>query len=140
MELKNQLASMDPLSRSEFIKNQATSIEADQYYTRPLSPEEVTQAKEEYAEAGLLISDKTEVFDEIKAQHKKEMKDLKAIQTERLKMYKNKVESKKGTLYHFADQDNSTMTIVDIEGNIVLERRLRPDEKQTSILGISKAM
>jgi hypothetical protein len=140
MELKDQLASMTPLERAEFIKNNATSVEDNQHYTRPLTPEEVTQAKEEYAETGLLIADKTEVFDEIKAAHKKEMKDLLAIQKEKQKMYKNKVESKKGILYHFADQKASTMTIVDIEGNIILERRLRPDEKQTSMLGMSAAM
>jgi hypothetical protein len=76
MEFKQQLDAMEPVARAEYIKNQATHVEADQFYTRPLTPEEVTTAKEEFAEAGLTISDKTEVFDEIKAAHKKEMKNL----------------------------------------------------------------
>lgn len=139
MSIVEQIKGMSPTERVKFLKEQATSIEPEGKYSRPLSPEEITFSKEKLAETSVVIADKIEVFAEIKAEHKAELKPLHVNYKTFQKQVKTRQEEMTGELYNFADQDDGTMIVMDKDGNVILERKLRPDEKQMSMVPFNNA-
>lgn len=136
MEISEQIKTMSAKEKEDFLRTNATHIEPSQTYTRPLTPEEITTAKEKHAELSLVSHDKSEAFKIIKDDHNITMKELKVEIKEKLFMFKNRQEQLVGELYHFADQYAKIVTILDKEGNTILERKLRPEERQGSVMDI----
>lgn len=138
MTILEQIANMSPLEKENFLREQATQIMGEATYNRPLTPEEMVVAKEEFTETSIVLTTKTEEFSEVKAEFKAEEKILKAELSHKLFMVRNGHEKMKGELFHFADQDLGTMTVLDKYGNVIEERKLRPNERQTSIMSAMK--
>lgn len=63
--------------------------------------------------------------------HTKEINNL-------LRLLKNKYEYENQEVFYFDDQENGLMLTYNIDGELVSSRKLRPDERQTSIINMNQ--
>lgn len=137
--MKNQRfpASMPSHEIKDNLQAMAYSIEETSYYV-PLSQEDLDVRREK-------LTDNFIRFSELDSEMRATAKDFKAKQKplqeenqELMQCIKMKSEKKDGVLYHVDDQDEGVMNSYDELGTLISSRRLRPDEKQSSIFQISK--
>lgn len=136
MTIQDQIKGMSNSERENYLQTNATHIEAESTYFRPLTPDEISAAKEKFTETSLNLHSKEEAFKRVKDAHTAEVKDIKKVLLENLSKVKTQKEEMVGELYHFADQEEKTMTIMDKHGNVILERKLRPEERQVKTFDI----
>lgn len=118
-------------------------IEADrtlegQHYQRELTEEEILDRREKFTQNSINLGNLDDELDLIKEGFKLKMKPLKEENTVLLQQLKTKQESKRDNLYEIFDHANSMAVTYNTSGEWVSERRLRPDEKQTSLYAINK--
>jgi len=136
MTIQEQIAGMSDLEKENYLRTNASHVEAESIYYRPLTPEEISTAKEQFTETSMELHSKEEAFKLKKDEHNAEVKFIKKDLLENLQKVKTQKEQMSGELYHFADQDERTMTILDKHGNLILERKLRPEERQVKTFDI----
>lgn len=127
-----------PLDRLTALKEDATSIE-NTTYMRPLSEEEIAIRREDMTNNMINLSRINDEKKEIAKSFKERIAPLASANQKLMSEIKTRQETVSGTLYHIADHEKSMMKSYDGEGNLIHQRRLRPDEKQTSIYDINRA-
>lgn len=131
----------DSLSKSERIQNleaMAYAIEEGKYFKK-LSAEEIEQKREIFTENVIQISDLNDKKKELINEIKNEIKPLSVENKSLMESIRTKQEEVEGKIYLVDDQENGMMHSYDEMGELINSRRLRPNEKQTSIFSISKA-
>lgn len=139
MELEILYPEMDKKERANMLHANADKVENGIYY-RPLTEDELTVKRNQLVsvlenedrladEKKELVRDLTERIKQLKAERKLIMQAVKSRQEERA-----------GDLYHFADHNAGIMKVYDEEGVCILDRRLRPDERQATIHSTLRAV
>lgn len=122
----------------EMLDSMASKVEETTYYV-PLTQDDLDQRREKLTDNFIKLSDleaeKKEFIDEIKAKAKPYNEENTGLMQE-VRMKSKKVD---GLLYHIDDQDAGMMHTYTEDGQLHASRRLRPDEKQSTIFSISKA-
>lgn len=134
---KQILQNLSKKDRIDNLQAMAHSVEETTYY-KQLSPEELEVRQEKFIANTMKMNDletKKKAFVE---SVKSEQKPLSVENTDLLQSLKTKTEKVEGVLYHIDDQDEGMMNSYDEDGNFISSRRLRPDEKQSSIFKIAK--
>lgn len=135
--ISKQMEGLNSREREELLKSYAMKIEVDQDYEKPLSDEQISAAKERYTEESIKRDIKVEKFNEIKSEHNDELKKMNVQLQKNLHIVRTGTEQKKGTLFYIDDQDNKRMYIYNQEGELILDRPLKPEEKQTHMRSLS---
>lgn len=128
---------MPAKDRRDNLQAMAHSIENTSYYVN-LTQDELDIRREKLTDNFIKISDIKNELDQVTKKLKSEQKPLIEENAELLQNIKTKTEEKSGVLYHVDDQEGGMMHSYDEEGYLVSSRRLRPDEKQSSIFSIAQ--
>ena len=107
-------------------------------YRKPLSEDDLAARREDLAENCINLDQLADELKESKAMFKARIDPLKNNNRVLLAEIKTKQTSVTGDLFHLANFDEGMMETYDQEGNLISERRLRPEEKQQNIFSISK--
>lgn len=126
------------LDRIHNLEAMAYSIE-EGTYLKHLSSEELEIKREALTDNVIKAADleekKKAYVDSIKA-------ELKPLSIERrllMEVLKTKHEEVEGKIYHVDDQEEGVMNSFNENGEFINSRRLRPEERQTTIFSINKA-
>lgn len=128
---------MPAKDRRDNLQAMAHSIENTSYYVN-LTQDELDVRREKLTDNFIKISDIKNELDQVTKKLKSEQKPLIEENAELLQNIKTKTEEKSGVLYHVDDQEAGMMNSYDEDGYLVSSRRLRPDEKQSSIFSIAQ--
>lgn len=132
------LKQMSSHERLSFLQTNADHIEDGSYFLS-FGEEEMAQTKDDLSDAAMALSNKESEFDEIKAKYKAEITPFKKAYKTALQNLRTQGEMVQGKLYLFADQESKTMNYYDQHGDLIKSRRLRPEERQMTIMsGASK--
>lgn len=134
---KQILQNLSKKDRVDNLQTMAHSVEETTYY-RQLTPSELEVRQEKFIANTMKINDLETKKKSFVATTTSEQKPLKIESVELLQTLQTKSEKVEGVLYHIDDQDEGMMNSYDEDGNLVSSRRLRPDEKQSSIFSIAK--
>jgi hypothetical protein len=125
-------ATMQPQEVQDNLNGIAWGIE-ERAYTKNLTPEEIVEKKDEYAEIGLILSEidreKKEAIADFKARAKQPAEEAKML----LDAIKFKSEQKYGKLHLVDDQDKGMMYFFDSKGVCVDARPLDKKERQMKL-------
>ncbi|MNE02795.1 hypothetical protein D3C80_952770 [compost metagenome] len=121
------------------LRSIADGIDTDTY-TKKLTEEELADRKDTLTDLTISVS---MLEDELK-EHSKEIKDTikpkKAKSKQLMKEIKAKSVVITGKLYKIIDEVNGQVGFYESTGELVNQRRLRPDERQLTIRSINKAI
>lgn len=121
-----------PEERLKALKANADKME-ELTYTKPLTQEELDEYRENYSDKSIEFSklddEKKVTVSSINDQVKPVKKDLDLL----LRIIKTKAIEITDETYLFADHETGMMEYFDGNGEMVYARRLRPEEKQTTI-------
>ena len=134
---KQILQNLTKKDRIDNLQAIAHSVEETTYY-KQLTPEELEVRQEKFIANTMKVNDLEAKKKAFVASTTNEQKPLKVESIDLLQTLKTKSEKVEGVLYHIDDQDEGMMNSYDEDGNLVSSRRLRPDEKQSSIFSIAK--
>lgn len=123
------LKEMSALERKEFLENNASKI-TEEVYTKPLTEEEIATYKDQLAENSLEQAIAIDEFNKVKEAHKLKVKPMQKAIASALQAIKFKAVDIKGKIFTLQDFDNNMIHEVDEEGNLILSRPPRPDERQ----------
>lgn len=135
--MKDQLQSMSPKQKAQFLRDNAYKVEEGKYFKR-YTEDELVDKKEEFSAKAIVLSDLEDEFTDLKKDYSQRVKDQKETQRHLLSRIRAKGEYAEGETYLFDDQENGVMITYDCNGNEVDRRKIRPEERQTSILTASK--
>lgn len=128
---------MAPHERANFLLDNASSTEEGVTYQRQLTPDELTELKELFAERSVIYEQKNDDFNDLKKELKAELDVLKADLKQQIGTIKTGREIMRGNLYYLDDQENGEMYVFDGAGNLIEKRKLRQNEKQKTIFSIA---
>lgn len=120
--------------RLEALKDSAEKIETFTY-PKVLTPEEITNIREEYTQNAIKMAKLDEAKKEYMDEHKADAKPITTEMSEQMKMIRSKVKEITEQVYHIADQDEGVMSYYNAKGELVYQRPLLPNEKQLRIIG-----
>lgn len=127
-----------PRDRIHNLEAMAYSIE-EGTYLKHLSSEELETKREQLTDNVIKAADldekKKAYVDSIKA----ELKPLSIERRSLMAVLKTKHEEVEGKIYHIDDQEEGVMNSFNENGEFINSRRLRPEERQTTIFSINKA-
>lgn len=128
-----QLKQMTPQQRADFLKSNADSTVEGEYFQQ-FGIEEVQQTQADLSDVAMKIEslqdEKKALTEDLNAKIKAHKKDYKAA----LVNLKQNGELLKGTIYEFRDQERKMVDCYDITGHLVQSRRMRPEERQMTVL------
>lgn len=130
-------ASMPKHEIKDNLQAMAYSIEETSYYV-PLTQEDLDIRREKLTDNFIKFSELDTELKSIAKDFKARQKPLQEENQTLMQCIKMKSEEKEGVLYHVDDQEEGVMNSYDESGALISSRRLRPDEKQSSIFQISK--
>lgn len=133
------LEDMKPSERAAYLRDNACKVEQGKYF-HEYDEEVLSAKKDEYTDGAIRLGDKEDEFAEVKADYTGKIKEMKLAQKSKLTAIRTKGEWKEGDTFMFDDQENGLMYTFDELGNEVGRRKLRPAEKQTSILTVARAV
>lgn len=129
--------SMSKQERIVQLESMACKIEEGKYFKK-LSKEEIESKKENLSDNIIKLSEleqeKKDYILENKGNQKPLLEDNKFL----IEVIKTRQEEKNGRIYYIDQQEEGQMYMYDEDGNLIDQRRLRPDEKQTTIFSINK--
>ena len=128
-----------PAEKLQILKDNAESTEAFTYQ-KELSAEEIALAKDKYAQNGIILQQLDEELALIKEDFAARMKPKKLESKEFLERIKHGAETVTETVYLIADQQTGDMNYYNTEGDMVYSRKLMPQEKQTRMAVLKKAV
>lgn len=114
--------------RLQVLQDTSVKVEDTKMYVQ-LSTNELDIKREKLTENLIALDVEREAFDLVKEQHKAKVKPLSAENAILIAEVRTGQELREGTFYHIPDYENSVMKVYDEHGEPVLERRLRPEEK-----------
>ena len=107
---------------------------AEMIVTREFLDEEKAKLKDDLADQVFLIDDEQEKLKEAVAIAKEKIKKMVTLLNDLKADIKRGAKQQRETVYLIPDHDKGTMAYYAEDGLLVSERRLLPEEKQTSIL------
>ena len=131
--IAKRLESMSPQQKVNFLRDNAETIENDKFYQRVLDTEEIQEAERNHTRDSIELTKLNEEFDVVKSDYKVKAKEVKERISVNLQSVRMGMIECKGSLYHFADQEEGMMYTFSQDGDMVESRKLRPNEKQMSI-------
>lgn len=137
--IEKQMAGMNPQQKRQFLENNAEQVEHDQFYRRELTEDERLMFKDVHMEKSIERDKVAEEFDKVKVVFKEKTKVLSENIKSCLRAVRMGFEERKGTLYYFSDHDEGYMYVYSEDGQMVEKRRLRPEERQTTIMSLKTA-
>lgn len=137
MNIQLQIETLTRHEKAEFLRNNANNIK-EGFYFRKFSEEELNEKKDTLVDTCINIDIKEEQFSDIKKTWSEEIKSIKKDRSTLTSVIKQKGEDAEGEIFEFQDHESGYMISLDIEGNEVNRRRLRPEEKQPNLFLKSK--
>lgn len=129
-----------PAEREAFLRENADTIEQDRV-RKPLTQEELADAKDKLTEVSLKLRRKKNKYDEIKDHWRNEViKPLKETVSQLLDKLENKGELVDGEIFFIRDQKNEMVYGFLEDGTQVRSRPMRHEEKQQTIHGANRNM
>lgn len=125
----NRLKEMTPAERREFLVNHASQIEEGRY-TKPLTEEEILAFKDRLAEQSINQAIILDELATVKEEYKNKLKPIQKDISDSLQAIKFKAIDQDGKLYFLQDFDNNMIHKVDEQGNLILSRQMKPEERQ----------
>lgn len=125
----NDLTQLTPEERNMQLRAMACKVEEGTFFKK-FTQDEVDAAKDGYTDMQIELGDAEEQFKDYTKDFREKLKSLKTRNKTMLQNIRQGGYTASGITYFIADQENSKMLQVDADGNIVSQRRLRPDEKQ----------
>lgn len=102
-------------------------------YSKPLTDDEIVAEQNGYTRSAMTLEGMEAEKKQLIAKLSSQIKALKEIMTEQLKVIQNGKRQVNGKLYLFPDQQGGVMRYYDVWGNIVNVRPLIPTERQTTL-------
>ena len=112
----------------------------DMTFTEQLSEEQLAELREVHTDNCIEIGKHNEVLKEAKDAHKEAVKPLSTDNKDILKTLRTRHKEINGKVYRLANLDNGMMEYVNEKGHVVSSRRLKPEEKQTRVFPLQKAV
>lgn len=135
MSQQTFLQSLGDKERREFLESNAADVYQGKY-SRPLSDDEKTKAKDSLSQTFLKISDLEEDFAEKKAAHKEEIKPFK----KEIQMLATQVRTGQmladGIIFNLPDFESGFMESYNELGELISTRKLNPGEKQANVFSM----
>lgn len=134
--MKDQLFSskIEPAERVRFLEDNCDRVLKNYPYIRRLSEDELQNLAVEMGENAVQIEVIEDRKREVMAEFKAEMDPFKDRNKVILKSLRSRVEEERGTVYEFRDFDDGKVYVFNNRGEKIESRRLRPDERQGSIM------
>jgi len=133
-----QFEQMTPNQILDFLENNADDI-TEGAYMKPLSEDELTEIKDRFVQDSITLAHNQEelknITDEFKAKNIKPL--ITGIDTDRNTLKLGKLASQ-GRLYTLRNFDEGEVVVYDANGAIIDRRRMRPTERQTTIVQMNK--
>ena len=136
--MENLFQEHAPEVRKQLLEDNCYEIKEDEFYTRPLTEEEIEGHKTELFEVALESREKTDELAEVRKEYKKKLKDLGTRQSQLVRDLEFKQTTEKGTIFLFDDQQSGMMNTYNSQGQFISARPLAPGERQTSIFTVKK--
>lgn len=124
---------MDMHERRRFFKENADRIEEQRTVVRPLSEEEKLDYKDQLAQESLRLRELTQEKKDRAKAYNDRIKEVKGAIDPILNSLNTGFDTVVDDVFWLFDQDKGTAVGFTLDGNIVDERRLRPDERQARI-------
>lgn len=109
-------------------------------YTKNLSREELDEYRENLTDSMVKIDQLESEFKMVKEEHAARIKPLKADNSFLLGIIKRRAIDITEQCYLIPDYDGGMMEYYNANGELVHSRRLKPEERQTSIKSLKSAM
>lgn len=123
--------------RKTLLEENADKIEKTDYL-KPLSPEDLDIRRETLTDNAIALSEMEDEKKDTMADFKAKMDPLTKHNKLLLSEIKTRQAKCEGTLYHMANHEEGMMETYDETGEMILSRRLRPEEKQKTIFAALK--
>lgn len=118
--------------RAEMLEANAEKVE-EMTYQRPLSPEELEKERINFSQISIEVSTTEDKLKAIQDEYKATLKPMKENARQTLTMIKTKHREVKETVYHLADHEAGMMCTYNKIRELIMSRRLTPEENQLSI-------
>ena len=132
------LKKMTHAQRADYLQTHADKIEEGEYFVS-YGEEEMQQVQSDLADAAIKLESAKNEFEELKARHKALMEPFRRDYRTAIGNLRNQGEMVKGKLFLFADQEAKIMNFYDTHGDLIKSRRLKPEERQMTILNTKTA-
>lgn len=129
---------VSPQERRRLLEDNADHIETGTYF-KVLTEDDVHLKREQLAEVSIKMNDLEQEKKDIMDAWKEKYEPEKRIKTQILDNLRTGQEQFNGKQYLIADHDAGEMLIYDEDGVLIRTRKLRPDERQGKIMGISRS-
>jgi len=137
MSQQNFLQGLGAAERKEFLQSNAAGIYEGKY-SRPLTDEEITKAKDELSQEVLTLMDLEADFKELKDAHKAKVKPHEETKKLLATQVRTKQITANGIVYDLPNYETGFMEIYNQDGELLSTRKLRPEEKQGNVFQLPK--
>lgn len=124
--------------RAQIISDNAASVKENYSIVHEFSKDEMTELRENYIEDSIELAEIEQELAIIKAEFKAKMAPVQGKMRTTMDKIKTKSETIKGTAYFMPDYVENEMYIYDGLGNLLDQRKLRNDEKQSNIFSLKQ--
>jgi hypothetical protein len=122
-----------PEERKKILIDNASLIEEKTSYFMPMTAEDMETARRELSDNLLEIEAENFKLAMAKKVHKENTDPYKDHNTVLLDSIRTKKKKIRGNLYHLPDQENEIMKVYNEDGDLIYERKLSAEEKQSRI-------
>jgi hypothetical protein len=138
MSQEKYLMSLSDADRLQVLQDTSHLI-TETKYSKPLTEEDMAEAKNAVAENCIKLSDFNEELTKIKKEYKDKMAPFVEHNATLLMEIRTKQRIVAGIIYDIADYENNKMETYNSEGEQVSSRRLKPEEKQGKVFALGQA-
>lgn len=108
-------------------------------YSKPLTPEELSVAKDTYSQNAIKLNALNSELDDVKKEFKEKMKPIEIEQSKTLEIIKHQAEVVNEEVFLMANHEAGDMEYYNSSGDMVYTRKLMPQERQTRMTVLKKA-
>lgn len=126
------------MERTAWLENVSDKIERGKMVNKPLSPEEVTDLRDDLESVSTKLYDLQDKYSDIKKEYNAEIKELKETVKTVVNALRYNYKRIESDTYHIRDYDNGMLYELAPDGSKVSERRLTPDEMQSTVHGAQR--
>lgn len=131
--MKELMLADTPMEQREQILRDSCDQIVERSYTRKFSGAELAQKRTEYCDVAERVGGLTQELAEVTADIKGKIKPLKERMGGLLDEIKARGEFVRGDCFKFVDQDEGKVGFYDINGYLVEERDMTPEERQRTV-------
>lgn len=124
-----KLKDLSHSDRMNVLESENTGME-DQTYIKPLTDQEASILKDELVQNFITKGFMDDEFSEMKAEYKEKVDPIKEAISEAIASLKTKTTTQSGKVYKLADFENKMIHFVDVAGNVINSRMMKPEERQ----------